>query len=148
MLLKNQYVLALFCSRHIFSLDIFRVMFWAMVYSPWFFLSLIIINVWHWESEDTRWKPKEFVGSTALAAQKTHTSWHIRIPSCTCTIRTAVSVQSSWSFIFYLFKQVWCLQMYHFKSYFHSNSQMLWFSVISVSRGGIGKQLFRFCWES
>lgn len=74
MLLTNQYILALFAQLTFFSFDIFRVMFWsAMLYIPLFFLSLRIINFWHWKSEEVRWKPTEFVGSTALAEQNTHT---------------------------------------------------------------------------
>lgn len=96
MLLTNQYILALFAQLTFFSFDIFRVMFWsAMLYIPLFFLSLRIINFWHWKSEEVRWKPTEFVGSTALAEQNTHTHTHLEVPtsSCTHTIKTAVSVQ-------------------------------------------------------
>lgn len=38
-------------------------------------------------------KATEFVGSTALAAQNTHTHLHVPMSSCTHTMKTAVSVQ-------------------------------------------------------
>lgn len=146
MLLTNQYILALFAQLTFFSFDIFRVMFWsAMLYIPLFFLSLRIINFWHWKSEEVRWKPTEFVGSTALAEQNTHThthTWKCPRPHAHILSKQLSVFKSGWSFIFHLFQQVWHLQMYQFKICFHTNSHILWLNAIPVSRGWIGKQLF------